>query len=1484
MMQISTHNIFIKFCLLIFLLSLSGSVLGQDELAGNFEMPIYTNISWAETPISVNSSDYFLAAKKNEDPNLKTVSSGSWIDGSSWYSGTSPSTIVSVDKKNFITVVAGHKIVLGTDEEDQSLTISSGTLAVEGTFVIHGNLFLEEDANLEIGENGILIVFGSVQSTKKVEVLANGVFIVQDNFEVVPGTGNGGGGASFESVDDLAQVYIGGTVTVPDKFDMSVLEDNDSPHTDSGANYGSLIDLQSEGDVSYLYDEYFQVYAVITAKAFAISCSGANDGVIQFYETTPAIDSGFDFSIDGGVHWQTSSIFTGLSQGDYNLRIRETGGGINSADYPLSVGNASSPTISESSITNENCGEVDGSIDVTVAGGRRGSMQTNGFTGMADLQASFLSSLNAFTMEGCMKMNADRSAYSSGKKKVSFFGQNNVIEFGINAGNISCWTAKGETVTSALSNYPDDQKWHHVAVVGSGTSLTLYVDGEIIGTKTQSINPSTYGSDETYNVKIGAGVWNADEQDPFNGFFADVRFWSDARTTTEIQTNMNKTLNGDEDNLIAVYKMDTPPDDDSYVYGIGTGATVGILNSGASLVSTDPVYIYSWTGPDSFVSTDEDLTDLSAGTYELTVTDLNGCSVSESFNVGVDDTTAPVFENTQEDMSVNASDISCGQMVTFDYPIATDKCSAFEGSIDGYTYLGVFNEHTYYYSSASVSISTAMQNAIDEGGNLLAINSQEENDFINNQVGEIWIGINDLAEENTFVWTNGETVDYTNWNSGEPNNSSDEDYVEMLTSGLWNDFNDTHSLRYVIEFQPCYVVQTAGLTSGSTFPVGTTKNTYEATDNAGNTATYSFNVEVTDVTAPEISALTAYYYDGIDFDTLKEEIEVDGDLNYSWSSGAPESSLVGTDYFSVRFKGTVQADKAGTYTFYTTSDDGVRLWVNGDEIINNWTDHASTVNTGTITLSAGQTIPIVLEYYEKGGQAVIKLEWKDPDGNREYVENEGIGACSDITIDISDTGSYTLTADEADPGYTDACGIDTRVLSKTDFTCDDIGENAVTLTVTDVNGNSSECNFNVIVVGNVDASVSLSSDTGTDNQLLCINTGITNITYTVTNETGVTVSGLPAGVSGEYDGGTFTLSGTPSESGAFLYSVIASGVCESDTITGTIIVRALPVTPSIIVSAEDGSINSDNTVCAGNTTTISVDSTHFTDYSMHFDGVDDYLAVSTDSILNYHADLSLERTVMLWFKPEDITSRQVLYKEGNSSAGFVIYIKSDTIYAYGITSGVWSVTNAVLTAPDQWYHFAYTWNHASQLCKAYLNGNLVDTLTEAKIFGKNQTGNSIAGGSNVHFPDVDYKYENDAPIKYYFKGNIDNFKLWTSELSQDQIILELSAVNALVSDVVLDYNFDDYNDRNSSSVANSGSAGSAYIRGPVDKSSIDGPVYESSIVWDDPKNSTTFSINVNPTETTTYTATVSNDDGCDRSVNVELIVNPIPKPIGIFFE
>lgn len=105
----------------------------------------------------------------------------------------------------------------------------------------------------------------------------------------------------------------------------------------------------------------------------------------------------------------------------------------------------------------------------------------------------------------------------------------------------------------------------------------------------------------------------------------------------------------------------------------------------------------------------------------------------------------------------------------------------------------------------------------------------------------------------------------------------------------------------------------------------------------------------------------------------------DSTVNFDWGNGTPGVSGIAANNFSVRWTGSLRAPKTGNYKFQTVSDDGVRLYINNALVIDNWNDHGSTIDTSAIvTLTAGQSYPVRLEFYENGGDAAVKLSWIVP--------------------------------------------------------------------------------------------------------------------------------------------------------------------------------------------------------------------------------------------------------------------------------------------------------------------------------------------------------------------------------------------------------------------------------------------------------------------------------------------------------------------------
>mgnify|MGYP000648687425 CR=1 FL=1 len=157
--------------------------------------------------------------------------------------------------------------------------------------------------------------------------------------------------------------------------------------------------------------------------------------------------------------------------------------------------------------------------------------------------------------------------------------------------------------------------------------------------------------------------------------------------------------------------------------------------------------------------------------------------------------------------------------------------------------------------------------------------------------------------------------------------------------------------------------------------------------NAGGDSGYSNEASATTPAPPPPvgngTGLRGEYCDNANF-TGASMVRTDGTVNFDWGSGSPDAAL-GADSFSVRWSGAVLPQYTQTYTFYTTTDDGVRLWVDGKLLIDRWADQSPTEASATIALTAGKKVDLRMDYYENGGGAVAKLAWSCPSRGKEII-------------------------------------------------------------------------------------------------------------------------------------------------------------------------------------------------------------------------------------------------------------------------------------------------------------------------------------------------------------------------------------------------------------------------------------------------------------------------------------------------------------------
>lgn len=143
--------------------------------------------------------------------------------------------------------------------------------------------------------------------------------------------------------------------------------------------------------------------------------------------------------------------------------------------------------------------------------------------------------------------------------------------------------------------------------------------------------------------------------------------------------------------------------------------------------------------------------------------------------------------------------------------------------------------------------------------------------------------------------------------------------------------------------------------------------------------------------------LIGSYYKGEQFNIYKTT-RVDSLIEFDWGNGSPFPAMLGNQNFSIRWVGYIKAPVTGLYTFYTNSDDGARVIIDGLIFIDYWEECCSE-HSGQIYLEAGKLYPFVYEFREGGGGANAKyLDWEAPGLSRELVPHSAFYAIEPPTV------------------------------------------------------------------------------------------------------------------------------------------------------------------------------------------------------------------------------------------------------------------------------------------------------------------------------------------------------------------------------------------------------------------------------------------------------------------------------------------------------
>ncbi|GAA4410361.1 PA14 domain-containing protein [Nibrella viscosa] len=125
------------------------------------------------------------------------------------------------------------------------------------------------------------------------------------------------------------------------------------------------------------------------------------------------------------------------------------------------------------------------------------------------------------------------------------------------------------------------------------------------------------------------------------------------------------------------------------------------------------------------------------------------------------------------------------------------------------------------------------------------------------------------------------------------------------------------------------------------------------------------------------NGLKGEYFNGPNFEQ-KAYTRTDPQVSFDWNWRYPAPG-VQREYFSVRWTGKLYAPTSGKYRFSATVDDGVRIWVNGKKVIDEWRKQDDTQFVGEITLQGKHYYDLKVEYYNDWKGSIIFVYWETPE-------------------------------------------------------------------------------------------------------------------------------------------------------------------------------------------------------------------------------------------------------------------------------------------------------------------------------------------------------------------------------------------------------------------------------------------------------------------------------------------------------------------------
>ncbi|MCH2161502.1 MAG: PA14 domain-containing protein [Phycisphaerales bacterium] len=343
-----------------------------------------------------------------------------------------------------------------------------------------------------------------------------------------------------------------------------------------------------------------------------------------------------------------------------------------------------------------------------------------------------------------------------------------------------------------------------------------------------------------------------------------------------------------------------------------------------------------------------------------------------------------------------------------------------------------------YYLLSPCTIDEAEQQADELNGALVAINSNYELSLLIDEFSNwggiersFWIGFSDQSTEGDWRWATGEPLTVLSWDIDMPRIDPTRNHAYMQPTGLWRDADgnldqDEKILLYAVIEVGDADCNLNGIPDAEDVGPGTSEDINDngipdecetedcdadglpdgvellrnpwkdcngdgrldiCTSSESPRTDCNLNGVDDECESPDARGFVATYFTNQSLTTpftTRIEDSVDFDLG-------SEEPWPGAGYsdFAARWNAELEITFTGFYTFFVTSDDGVRLFIDGEPVIDDWRPHGVEEVSAGLFLQSG-THQFVLEWFDGGGEAVCKLEWKPAFGERQLMSGDAI--------------------------------------------------------------------------------------------------------------------------------------------------------------------------------------------------------------------------------------------------------------------------------------------------------------------------------------------------------------------------------------------------------------------------------------------------------------------------------------------------------------